>query len=415
MAKTVAYLLPEFPGQTHVFFMREIKALERMGYRVELLSTRLPARSLIVHSWSEEAMRRTSYLHPLGLKHVPSTLRELFRSGPGGWWRCLASIARAEGLSLKGRARLAGLVVMGARAAVLARAAGCSHIHAHSCADAAHVTMFAALLSGARYSMTLHGPLSDYGPNQAEKWRHAEFAIVITRKILEETRELLGQAVPRKVAVAPMGVEPDVFRRPEPYHPWDRSRPCRIFSCARLNPAKGHDDLIRAVGLLVERGIDAHLHIAGASDSSASLVQDYRTGLERLIEELGLAGRVRLLGAVSEEVVRSELAACHVFALASLAEPLGVALMEAMSMEVPVVATGAGGVPELIDDGVEGILVPPRDPVRLADALERILKDPELASRLGHAGRRRVMNEFHSGVSAQTIARLLEGGRLKSR
>jgi len=62
----------------------------------------------------------------------------------------------------------------------------------------------------------------------------------------------------------------------------------------------------------------------------------------------------------------------------------------------------------LIDDGVEGILVPPRDLGRLADALERILKDPELASRLGHAGSRRVMNEFHSGVSPQAIARLVE-------
>ena len=131
--------------------------------------------------------------------------------------------------------------------------------------------------------------------------------------------------------------------------------------------------MIRALALLIERGIDAHLRIAGASDTSPA-ARDYRTRLEQMIQEFGLTSRVRLFGAVSEEVVRAELAACHLFALASWAEPLGVAFMEAMAMETPVVATAAGGVPELIDDGVEGILVPPHDPVRLADALERVLK-----------------------------------------
>src|SRR5205823_3125619 len=107
---------------------------------------------------------------------------ELVRANPFGWGRCLAPIARAQGLDPKRRARILALAIIGAELAALARSEGFNHVHVHSCADAAHVALFAHLLSGLTYSITLHGPLDDYGPNQREKWRHAAFAVVITRK-----------------------------------------------------------------------------------------------------------------------------------------------------------------------------------------------------------------------------------------
>jgi glycosyltransferase involved in cell wall biosynthesis len=96
-----------------------------------------------------------------------------------------------------------------------------------------------------------------------------------------------------------------------------------------------------------------------------------------------------------------------VFSLASLAEPLGVAIMEAMAAEVPVVATAAGGVPELIEGGVDGLLVPPREPHALAAAIERVARDPVLARRLALAGRRTVESRFDSAVGAAVLARCL--------
>ena len=75
------------------------------------------------------------------------------------------------------------------------------------------------------------------------------------------------------------------------------------------------------------------------------------------------------------------------------------------AMQAPVVTTGAGGVKELVDDGVDGLLVDPKQPQQLADAIARILRDPELAARLSSAGRRKIEQSFHSGVSAQVIAR----------
>jgi glycosyltransferase involved in cell wall biosynthesis len=113
---------------------------------------------------------------------------------------------------------------------------------------------------------------------------------------------------------------------------------------------------------------------------------------------------VELLGSVSEAVVKEELQAAHVFALASHEEALGVATMEAMAMSIPVVVTRVGGVPELVTDGVEGLLVPPHDPGALATALERVLRDGRLAQRMGQAGRGKVERAFHSRLSVEHLA-----------
>ena len=133
--------------------------------------------------------------------------------------------------------------------------------------------------------------------------------------------------------------------------------------------------------------------------------------LEQLKGELRLADAVVLLGAVSEDVVRKELSEAHAFVLGSLEEPLGVAIMEAMAMRVPVVVTGAGGVPELVDDGVDGLLVPAREPGRMAESLLRLLRDPGLASRLSESGRRKIETSFHSGVSAAVLRRCMDGAQ----
>lgn len=349
-------------------------------------------------------MANTVYLTPPNATDVVATIAELARTAPDGWARCAASIARTDDLDAAGRLRLAALAIVGSRLAAVARARGWTHVHAHSCAETADTALFASLLSGLPYSLTLHGPLADYGPNQREKWRHAEFAVVITRKLRREVVEALSGSLPAFVEVAPMGVELGTFSRKEPYEPWTGRGPLRIFSCGRLNPCKGHLDLIRAVGLLRKRGIDAHLAIAGEDEAGGS---GYRRVLSDAIAATDHPGATALLGAVSEDRVRDELTRAHVFALASLSEPLGVAIMEAMAMSMPVVVTGAGGVPELVEGGVDGVLVPPERPAEMAAAIEAVARDPARARRLGEAARRKVQAEFDSGRSAEVLARHL--------
>jgi len=326
---------------------------------------------------------------------MPGTLLELLKAGPCGWWRAASAIARADGCSAKQKVRLLALVWLGASVARLARKKRWMHIHAHSCADSSNIALFAHLLSGLPYSMTLHGPLEQYGPNQRQKWRNASFVIVITENLLSEVREKLSDHLPQIVNVAPMGVDHQTFKRKKKYAPYAGNGPIKVFSCGRLHPAKGHEDLLRAVHCIRSLGWEAKLTIAGEGSD--------RKRLEGVIKELELQSAVYLMGAVSEETVIKQLEETHIFCLASHAEPLGVAIMEAMAMSVPVIVTNAGGVPSLVEDNVHGVLVEPRNSEAIAEALLHLAQDPKKCVALGCAGRSRIQERFSSGRSAHCI------------
>ncbi|WP_294608049.1 exopolysaccharide biosynthesis GT4 family glycosyltransferase EpsE [uncultured Roseovarius sp.] len=385
----LGYLVPQFPGQTHIFFWRELADLARLGVETTLFSTRPPPPGLISHDWSKEAMAHTIYLGEAaprrvlgGLLHAP-------------WGDILG-----EG---GGKAFLRdALVCLPAAYRLVAecRARGIDHVHSHSCGRAALICALARRMGGPSYSLTLHGPMSDYGPGQGIKWRHASFATIITRKLLAEAEAELGPDLPRDVTVQPMGVDTEDFKRTTPYQPPAPGAPLRLFACGRLNMVKGHQDLLSALRLLLDRGVDAELDIAGEDDVGGA---GYHQDLQAHLDGLGLDRNARLLGAISAAEVRRHLLAADVFVLASWHEPLGVAYMEAMACGVPTIGTDAGGVRELITHGQDGMLVPPKDPERLADSIAALAGDPALCAALSEAGRRRVVDHFRSSLGAETL------------
>lgn len=391
--RKLGYLIPQFPGQTHIFFWREIAELEARGIKVELLSTRLPPPGLVAHDWSETAMARTQYL---GAPRPLASAAALPRLP----WGRIATDLRKEGPALWRDTLLCAEPAR--RLAAYCHARGIAHLHVHSCARAALIAALARLAGGVPYSLTLHGPLSDYGPGQGLKWRHAAFATVITRKLLAEARAALGPDFPARIDVQPMGVDTEALRRKDAYRPYGGEGPLRLFACGRLNRVKGHQDLLAALRLLRDSGLDARLDIAGEDDDGGS---GYRRVLEERIAALGLGKHARLLGAIDADEVRAKLLSAHVFALASWHEPLGVAYMEAMSCALPVIGTDAGGVPELIRDGENGLLVAPRDPEALARAIRRLADDARLAARLSAAGRKHVVENHTAARGAETLLR----------
>lgn len=285
-------------------------------------------------------------------------------------------------------------------------AEGITHVHAHSCGRAALICALANRVWGLSYSLTLHGPLSDYGPGQGFKWRHADFGTVITRKLTRELREALGADLPERLYLQPMGVDIQALSRRTPYVPPEQDGPLRIFACGRLNQVKGHQDLLQAVRILRDRGIDARLEIAGEDDAGGS---GYRGALQSELRRLDLSDHATLLGAIDAGAVRDKLEAAHLFVLASWHEPLGVAYMEAMSMGVPTIGTDAGGVPELITSGRDGLLVPPKRPDLLADAIAALAADPARCLALSNAGRARIVASFSSARGAQTLLDGIDG------
>ncbi len=389
----IGYLIPQFPGQTHIFFWRECDALGDMNVTTKLFSTRPPPPGLIAHDWSDQAIALTEYL---GKIRPLRALATLLRIPPRVWLKDV----RREGATL-----LKDLLICAAAADQLAQScktAGISHVHVHSCGRAALIATLAHHLTGLTYSITLHGPMSDYGVGQRLKWRHAAFATVITRKLRALLPDQLGPDLPDRIIVQPMGVDVDALNRETPYIPAQPDTPIRLFSCGRLNVVKGHQDLMQAVRLLRDRGFDATLEIAGEDDDGGD---GYHAELQRHCDALNLQNHVTLLGAVSAETVKQKLLTAHIFALASWHEPLGVAYMEAMACGVPTIATNSGGVPELITDGENGLMVPPKDPAALADAIERIARDSDLAHHLSTTGRDYVVANCASRLGAETLKR----------
>ena len=153
---------------------------------------------------------------------------------------------------------------------------------------------------------------------------------------------------------------------------------------ARLCPEKDHATLLHAVSIVIRDAPDFRLQIAGAGPAL--------TDLRQLAEELHLTDHVQFLGVVRD--VPAILEQARVYVLSSSSEGISLTLLEAMARGLPVVATRVGGTPEVVADGVNGLLVPPRDPAALAAALLRLHRDAEFARRMGSAGRRQVEQRF---------------------
>jgi colanic acid/amylovoran biosynthesis glycosyltransferase len=392
-AKTLrlGYLVPQFPGQTHIFFWREIEALKALGTDVHLLSTQPPPPGLIAHDWSQRAIDQTTYL---ASKSPLDAMRAAFRQP---WFTLIRDIA-GQGKALA--KDIAMCLPAAARLVGYARVHQLDHIHVHSCARAALIAALAKHMGGPSYSLTLHGPMSDYGSGQALKWRSAAFATIITQKLIDEATAELGPDLPDHITLRPMGVDTDTLNRDTPYLPYFGTGPLKIFSCARLNIVKGHQDAMQAVKLLRNAGLPAELEIAGEDDAGGS---GFRKFLTEQIEVLGLTDHVTLLGAIDADAVRAKLLQAHLFVLASWHEPLGVAYMEAMSCGVPTIGTASGGVPEMITSGETAVLVPPKEPQLLADAIQNLSSDPETAQRLSHDGRAHMVANYRASLGAETL------------
>jgi glycosyltransferase involved in cell wall biosynthesis len=151
-----------------------------------------------------------------------------------------------------------------------------------------------------------------------------------------------------------------------------------------LEPKYGVQDLIEALGLLADLPFEATLIGDGP----------LRESLEARVRELGLAERVHFLGRRPHSEIPDLLRGFDVLAMPSREEAWGVAAAEASATAIPVVATNVGGIPEIVVGGQTGLLVPPEDPLALADAIRRLAGDRDLRHRLGEAGRARIESMF---------------------
>ena len=385
-------LIPEYPGQTHSFFWREMQSVRaRSGHSVMVFSTRRPAKP-VPHSWVSEAP--ATYLFPPPKAGFAGLLAAL----PGALARLMVRPATRPILR---NPRNWLMLLMAMRLVRLCRTHDIRHLHVHSCASAALVAALARQIGGPPYSLVLHGAIQTYGPHQRFKWQGARFVFVVSEMLRHQVSEILPDMM-EKTSVVPMGVDVEIFTPPPARR--EPGEGFTWFCCARLNRGKGHDTLLEALHRLRGEGGDVRLVIAGEDEQGGS---GYRREIEKEIDRLGLRDVVTLLGAVRQEDVVRHLQSSDGFVLASRNEALGVAYMEAMACGLPVIGTAVGGVGEVIDDGTNGLLVPPGDAGALAAAMKRIMTDRPFADRLGGNAREKIVTRFSASRSAvELLARI---------
>jgi glycosyltransferase involved in cell wall biosynthesis len=189
---------------------------------------------------------------------------------------------------------------------------------------------------------------------------------------------------PTKISVIPPGIDTEKFE-PSDQIP-NYAGPVRLITAGNLSWVKGQEFLLGALGLLRASEVDFRLRIIGDGPERQRLL--YTIG------DLGLSDSVDLLGPYEETQVRDELRQADIFVLSSLSEGISNAALEAMSCGLPVVSTDVGGMAEAIRDGVEGRLVPPRDPEATAEAIAQLGGDRQLRLQMGAAARERVVSQF---------------------
>lgn len=358
------HVLLDYPVLSQTFVQDEVDALREAGHEVLVVAmeggeggdVRLPAWRAL----SPEVVRRVLSL----LRHRPSALGALVR-GP---------------LTVGYRLRLLA-------AAEEARRWGADVVHAHFAYRSADGAEVIGRALGTGHSVTVHAhDVFVANPDLERRLRAARLVVTVC----EYNRERLPD-VGRPVHVVPCSTRVD---DPPPREPTDRPV---VLAVARLVPKKGLDVLVRAADLL-------------AHDAEVVVVGD---GPLRMDLQAAAGPRVRLTGALPREEVRRWLGRAAVFCVPFRVAPDGdrdsmpVVLKEAMAAGVPVVSTREVGVPECVDDGVTGLLVPPDDPVALAAALDELLADPERRAAMGEAGMAAAAERFDLREQVRRLAEVL--------
>jgi glycosyltransferase involved in cell wall biosynthesis len=391
MSLRLGYLTGQYPRATDTFIQREVATLRAQGHHVQTFAVREPPLRDQAPQGLAEARATTIYLLPpqgLARAHFQE-----FLASPG---RYLKAIGLAWRICPPGLAAMLKQFAYFAEAGLLAarmRELSLIHLHNHFADSSCSVAAIAAEIGGFSFSFTIHGPAEFFEMSRwrlDEKVRRARFVVCISSFCRSQVMIAAPPTSWRKLRIVHCGVDASLFpvRRHE-------GRGRRLLFVGRLAPEKGCLVLIEAVAQLS----DVTLDVVGDGPSRAELGERAAA--------LGIADRVVFHGYMDETGVRRRLAEADVFVMTSFAEGVPVVLMEALAAGVPAVATRIAGIPELIEDGVTGMLVAPAEPAAAAEAVRRLLEDPELRNRIAAAGREKVEREFNLEIECERLASIM--------
>lgn len=400
----IAFVLKGYPRLSETFIVNEILLLEELGFNIHIFALRNPGEKKI-HASVQRIRARVTYIPDHFWKSffpiLAANLR-LFLKSPRLYWpvfryALFRSLRRRSSSTIKRFSQAAFFVHNCLPGSNIA------HLHAHFSHGPTTVAYFASKLTGLRYSFSAHAKdiyLQDHEMLRL-KLANAAFAVTCT----EFNRRFLSGFCenPSRVKRVYHGIDLEVFR-PQPEIAEKNGRPV-ILSVGRFVPKKGFPTLIQALHRLKQQGVPFRAYLVGGGPAKGQF--------RNLVQHLRLEDEIQILPQMKQEEVLQLYKQANVFALACEVQEDGDrdgipnVLVEAMALGVPVVSTNVSGIPELIENGGTGLLVPEKNPGAMAAAIERLLRQPEFASRLALAARAKIEREFNARANVEGIGALL--------
>jgi Glycosyltransferase len=396
---TIAYLVNQYPKVSHSFIRREILALEAGGTPVARFSVRSCSGELVDPADQAE-LHKTQVLLARGVSGLLTGLIQTALAHPRQF---LKALAFTLSVSRRGQRGLAHHLAYLAEACILRREfalQGITHVHAHFGTNSTTVAMLCHALGGPTYSFTVHGPEEFDRPEALllpEKIRRAAAVVAISAFGKSQLMRWCEAADWRKIQVVHCGVDEEFLTQaatPVPETP-------QLVCVGRLSEQKGHLLLLEAIAPLANEDLPFKLVLVGDGE--------LRPQVEAAIAQHSLQSHVEITGWANSAEVRQHILSARALVLPSFAEGLPVVLMEALALARPVVSTYVAGIPELVEPGRSGWLVPPGSVEELTAALREVLQaDPKTLSAMGEQGRSRVVQQHNAATEARKLAALFQ-------
>lgn len=410
----IAYLTGEYPRVTDTFIQREVAALRQHGKAdgttVHTFSVRKPKASEALSETQRQESDCTSYLLPVNPLELLVAHVALLITQPASYFQAIALAWQTRQLGIRGTLyQLIYFLEAGLLAHRLHKQ-DITHLHNHFGDSSCTVAMLASALGRFDYSFTLHGPGIFFEPFRwqlSEKISRAKFVSCISYFCRSQTMIFAPWESWPNLHIVHCGVDPDQFTRDSQLSTTSPSlgtQPAvfkgqRLLYVGRLAAAKGMPILLKSMAALKLTYSEIQLTVVGDGED--------RVELEKRAQILGLSDRVDFVGYQTPDAVREYLQASDIFVMSSFAEGVPVVLMEAMVSGLPVVATQIAGVSELVEDDVNGFLVPPSDVGSLTQKIQMLLADEDLRKRLGDRGQQKVSQEFNIYHEAKKLYQLI--------
>lgn len=393
----IGYFINQYPAVSHSFIRREIKALESIGWQVSRFAIRPDRNDIVDDADKSEALLTKSIIKTSLLAFALILFQQLLFNS----FRFFKTLFFAFSFNFRTEKNLKKTLICFFEACVLvewAKKQKIKHIHAHFGTNSTTIVMFTKSLGGITYSFTVHGPEEFDKPETIglkDKIKECQFVVAISSYGRSQLSRWADFSDWNKIHIVHCGLDNDFLN----YQPLAITSDPRLVCVGRLCEQKGQMLLLQAASKLIKEGITLKLVLVGDGPM--------REEIETFVREHNLANHVELTGSLSGSQVRKQISRARTFVMPSFAEGLPVVIMEAFALGRPVISTYVAGIPELVENEVNGWLVPAGSVDDLVEAMRAaLLASPESLIDMGERGCNSVLEKHSIAIEAKKLSEL---------